>query len=89
VAAIARRHGVNDNVIFNWRRLYRRGLLPGQSERLVPVEITETPKDEKRAAPPASLSAGHIEIELRGGRVRVYGAVPAEMVREVLRELAR
>ena len=31
VAAIARRHGVNVNQVFNWRRLHRAGLLAGAS----------------------------------------------------------
>ena len=27
VAEIARQHGINDNLIFNWRKLYREGRL--------------------------------------------------------------
>ncbi|NIF03740.1 transposase, partial [Pantoea sp. Acro-805] len=27
VAQIAREHGINDNLLFNWRNLHRQGLL--------------------------------------------------------------
>lgn len=43
VALVARRHGVNANLVFAWRRLQRRGLLEGQRHAppLLPVKITE------------------------------------------------
>ena len=42
VAAVARRHGLNANLVFGWRRLHRRGLLEGQRHAppLLPVQIT-------------------------------------------------
>jgi transposase len=44
VAEVARRHGVNANVLFLWRRLHGRGLLEshtrrGSGRRLVPVKL--------------------------------------------------
>jgi len=41
VAAIARRHEVNANLVFSWRRLYQKGLLEpaASSAALVPVKI--------------------------------------------------
>lgn len=43
LAAVARKHGVNANLLFGWRRLQRRGLLESQrhaSPPLLPVKIT-------------------------------------------------
>ena len=54
VAAVARKHGLNANLLFGWRRLHRSGLLEGQrhakSVPLLPVKITTptlTPTDPK------------------------------------------
>jgi transposase len=81
VAAVARRHGVNANLLFNWRKLYERGLLEQCREllsaRLVPVTVTE-PAD--RAQP-----AGTITIEFSGEiRLRLEGRVDRESLVEVL-----
>ena len=48
VAEVARRHGVNANLLFVWRRLEERGLLEtrtrrGSGRRLVPVSLTPAP----------------------------------------------
>ncbi len=44
IAAVARKHGMNANLLFGWRRLHRRGLLEGQRHAkrvpLLPVKIT-------------------------------------------------
>jgi transposase len=41
VALIARAHGVNANLVFNWRRLYQAGRLGRRGEaKLLPVKIT-------------------------------------------------
>jgi len=52
VALVARKHGLNANLLFGWRRLHRRGLLEEQrhakSVPLLPVKIstpTLTPSD--------------------------------------------
>ena len=41
VALIARTHGVNANLVFNWRRLYQAGRLGrGGEAKLLPVKVT-------------------------------------------------
>src|SRR6266700_4744540 len=41
VALVARAHGVNANLVFNWRRLYQAGLLGGcDRAKLLPVKVT-------------------------------------------------
>lgn len=83
VAAVARRYGVNANLLFNWRKLYRQGLLEQCREpapaALVPVKVTPTP--------PARWPevAGTITIELPGEiRLRLEGRVDPETLAEVL-----
>jgi len=41
VALVARTHGVNANLVFNWRRLYQAGRLGRRGEAtLLPVRVT-------------------------------------------------
>ena len=88
VAEIARRHGVNANLLFSWRRQHEQGVLaertrPPRAAKMLPVHI---------ATPSASASAvaASIEIELPcGARVRVIGDVDAERLTAVLSALAR
>jgi len=67
VAGIARRHGVNANQVFHWRKLYREGRLHVEpTVQLVPVRIAEV---VSAAQPSARLCVGVIVVEL--GRARV------------------
>ena len=102
VAAVARKHGVNANLLFGWRRLHKRGLLEQCREpaSLLPVTVT-TPtvlpdrnsrptravQVVKRPAVPA-IGPCHIEIELPGDvRVRVHGRVEVDALSAVLAAL--
>ena len=73
VAEIARRHGVNANLLFVWRRLHEHGLLEtrtrrGSGRRLVPVKLLEA----GMATSPVAKSAlrvrfaSGIELEVDG-----------------------
>lgn len=84
-SVVARRHDVNTNQLFRWRRDWRDGLLdtgagdPG----LVPVSIAG-----REAS--AAAGSGVIEIELApGARVRVSGRVDAATLGQVLEILLR
>ena len=88
VATVARRHGVNAKLLFNWRKLYRQGLLEQCREpvsaTLVPVKVVPTPP--KPAGRPEM--AGTITIELPGEvRLRLEGRVDPQALAEVLRAL--
>ena len=93
VSVVARRHDVNANLVFTWRRQYREGLLRDGAEAtaMIPVQVAA----EKRPAPPAlpetvSPRSGLIEIALPGGiKVRVRGAVDGETLRQILGVLSR
>jgi transposase-like protein len=89
VAAVARRHGVNANLLFGWRRQYQQGALAEHTRspkvaKLLPVAVSST------VAATTPSSAGTIEIELPcGARVRVTGDVTAERLVTVLSALAQ
>jgi transposase len=98
VAIIARRHGVNANQLFSWRRQYRRGVLElvdatvAEEAALVPVAVGEidAPQDHGITAAREAENAGRIDIEFSGGRrVSVWGRADLETLRAVLREFAR
>src|ERR1044072_5986511 len=63
VAVIARRHGVNANQVFHWRKLYREGRLDLKpaAAQLVPVRIAEVVSADQ---PPAKFCAGVIVVEV-------------------------
>src|ERR1700728_2351398 len=90
LAEVARRHGVNANLVFAWRRLQERGLLvehkrgPAKKVKLLPVRLSEEPKSLSPTAVP------YVEIELAGGtRVRSYGAVDASILERLINLLRR
>jgi transposase len=94
VAVVARRHGVNANQVFQWRRLYQAGLLGSGSVaeaepglRLLPVTVDDEAKEDTA---PHELSAGAIHIEFPGhALVSLEGHVEPEMIRAVLECLRR
>jgi transposase len=92
VAQIARAHGVNSNLVFNWRRLYRAGQLGGQGEnKMLPVRVAG---EDTRSSTPSdctamSHSAGTIHIRLRDVQVQVEGSADPGLLRLVLECLGR
>lgn len=96
VSALAQEHGINANLLFNWRRLHLRAqrdagaavdaptLLPVTVEPDVPAAPTPSP----RPAPVSSRApAGAIEIEIGSARVRLRGTVDEASLLSVLRAL--
>ena len=88
VAVVARRHGVNANQVFLWRRLLRDGMLEAEPApaQLVPVRIAELPLEADRFVRPHS---GTIHIELGRARVRLEGSVDPGSLRLILEHLGR
>jgi transposase len=90
VARVARAHGLNANVVFNWRRLYREGKLgdvPAQAMKLLPVSIAE---HEVVEGGPELIAPSHgsIHIELSGEvRISVEGNAHPSAIRAVLESL--
>jgi transposase len=88
VAVVARRHGVNPNQVFHYRKLLREGGLDVNPipARLMPVRITEVIEDKPR---PIHQQTGIIQIELGRVRVRVEGPADPATLRTILEQLGR
>ncbi len=83
IAAVARRHDVNSNLLFNWRRLYQQGLLEQSREpataKMLAVRI------EPDVVEPTPAVPCEIEIDLPGDVcVRVRGPVDVRTLADVL-----
>ena len=84
VTRVARRHAVNANQVFYWRKKYREGLLgKGPSSKLLPVTLS---LPDSPCGKPASLSSavGSLEIKLSKGTVRVAGHVDLVVLRTAI-----
>lgn len=90
VSVIARRHDVNANQVFRWRKLYRddsNAAADPITPQLVPVLVTA---EERGDVAPAARAMTTIEIELAGKyRVRVTSGVDGNALRRVLDVLER
>ena len=91
VARVARKHGVNANQVFAWKRLYEGGRLgaPASGMKLLPVTVVEQPAPVTGpVAEIAPVQAGTIHIELPGrALISLEGSVDPAMIRAVLRSL--
>ena len=94
VAAIAQEHGINANLLFNWRRLHLRSLSAGAVVAAAPTLLAVTVAGRAtsvaaKASPPSPSRppSGVIEIDLGVARVRLRGAVDEASVRCVLQTL--
>jgi len=90
VSVVARRHDLNANLLFTWRRRYRQGTLAGAAEEtaLLPIRVRAASAEQEVSKP----AAGGAELELlltQGHRVRVRGAVAPEVLRAALEVLSR
>ena len=102
VAEVAQRRGVNANLLFGWRRLYKQGVLTEEAASgrptLLPVKVstpTLVPTERTKTAAPANAPAKEsnhdsIEVEFAGGvRLRVRGRVDRPTLERVMRLLSR
>ncbi len=90
VAEVARRHGVNANQLFTWRRQLDQGVLGRRMRqaavKLLPVQVhSEAQEPGAEAVAQRASSEGRIEITLADGvRIAINGAVSAEQLHHVL-----
>lgn len=104
VALVARRHEVNANLVFGWRKLYQQGLLGAAPKvpatPLLPVQLSGSRTASRRAATRAAAkpvrSARHtpevcvVEIELAGGNcVRARGDAAIAILERFIDSLCR
>jgi transposase len=90
VALVARAHGVNANLVFNWRRRYQAGLLGGSDRgKLLPVKVTAESSSRwtgrlREPGASASSSVGSIHIQLQDVQVRIEGSADPVLLRVLL-----
>ena len=87
-ADVARRHDVNANLLFTWRR--QLGMEPHEPKKIAPI-LPVTIVSEA-AVPDASFSetAGRMEVVLsEGDRIIVWGDVEPAALSRVLKALSR
>jgi transposase len=84
VSRVARRHEVNANQVFYWRKLYREGRLGSTgATKLLPVKVAE---ERSLEAQDDGLARrwGMMEIQLAKGTVRIAGAVDVVALRATI-----
>jgi transposase len=88
VAEVARRYGLNANMLFTWRRRERRaGGGDGEPVNIVPVKVVEAMPTTIAQAPG---STGRIEIVLVGGERIIVGTdVDATALVRIIKALTR
>lgn len=87
VARVARRHAVNANQVFYWRKKYREGRLGKRhSSRLLPVTLSDISRSKSDRAGGASspFAVGSMEINLAKGTLRVAGNVDVVVLRTAI-----
>lgn len=99
VAVVARRHEVNANLVFGWRKLYARGLLGSApnvpATPLLPVRLSgarraRKPMRVQQRAARATRAAASVEIDLiGGGRVRIHGEAAVAVLGQLIEALCR
>lgn len=90
VSAVARRHGLNTNMLFTWRREMGRGVsaLADDPVAFVPAVISAAPATA--SAPSSPSAAGQMEIVFVGGeRVIVDRTVDGVALARVIKVLSR
>ena len=71
VAALARRHGLNANLVFNWRKDKRfNGGAADSGGLFLPVEIASSPANGLVSIPGSPTTSHYFDIEV-GGKVRL------------------
>lgn len=92
VARIAREHGINDNLLFNWRHRYRQELTcqHGESVTLLPVSVSAAapgPDIHATVAESSYDSPLSCEVAMPGGTLRLQGSVTPTLLCVLLNEL--
>ena len=89
VSRVARRHDVNANQVFYWRKLFREGELGGnRTTQLLPVKVRDAGTAKAMEGDGLAVRLGTMEIQLPKGTLRISGSVDVVALRAVLECLA-
>ena len=83
VARVARRHDVNANQVFHWRKLYQEGRL-GTATNFLPVRVASEQGGEEVNGSGFIPQPGTMEIKLAKGTLRVVGIVDVMTLRTII-----
>ena len=83
VSRVARRHDVNANQVFYWRKLYQEGRL-GTTSNFLPVRVASEQRGEAVNGSGVLPQPGTMEIKLPKGTLRMVGAVDVTALRTVI-----
>ena len=96
VASVARKHGLNTNLVFSWIRMYENGALLAPDRRDLEREMQKfivaglLPKPEEPGEKQKLPEGGMIEVEDRSGvKVRLTGNMDAKTFAIIMAELRR
>ena len=92
VSIVARRHDLNANMLFTWRRAVEAVALPVADDKVtfVPATITAAPATTISPPPPSPVTVGGMEIVLASGdRIIVGIDVDAAALSRVVKVLLR
>jgi transposase len=85
VSRVARRHDMNANQVFYWRKLYREGQLGSTTDtQLVPVKVANDRSVEATKDDDFLPRSGTLEIKLSKGTLRIFGTVDVMALRAVI-----
>ena len=92
IAAVAQAHGINANLLHNWRWHYRHGDYGTVAEQstLAPVQMVKPARlAVAKTSQPTTISAdtkpsGYIELYFNNTRVLVHGAPDSQTLRSVI-----
>ena len=85
VSRVARRHDVNANQVFYWRKLYREGRLGSRTDtQLVPVKVAKDRSVEAAKDEDFLPRSGTLELKLSKGTLRIFGTVDVMALRAVI-----
>ena len=89
-ARVARRHDVNANQVFYWRKQFLEGRLGiSMNPQLLPVKVEAERPTEAVKSVVSTLPPGTMEIAFPKGTLRIAGSVDVAALRAVLESLAR
>jgi transposase len=84
VARVARRHAINANQVFYWRKQYREERLgKNQCSKLLPVTLSD-PKSGRAGRASSPFAVGTMEIKLAKGTLRVAGSIDVVALRTAI-----
>ena len=85
VSRVARRHDVNANQVFYWRKLYREGQLGSRMDaQLVPVKVANDRSVQAVKEDDFLSRSGTLEIKLLKGTLRLAGNVDVVVLRTAI-----